>query len=95
MRGAARSRTVAAMTKPIDHTDPLHRLAYLAALWSADVKLSYIGARGHCVAVERGGHVLASASALRVRDAWASAVALMERLTAEEDAREAEGEVAS
>lgn len=83
------------MTKPIDHADPLHRLAYLAALWGGDVTLQWVGARQqYAVSV----NVIAlriprTWYASTVREAYTMALEALDHLTAEEDAREAEGEV--
>ena len=82
----------------INHDDPLHRLAYLAALWGGDVRLRYLANPDEYeVQVCIPGFFAPQDRTFRaatVRDAYALALDAMEALTAEEDARETAAEVA-
>lgn len=67
----------------IDDTNPMHRLARLAALWSADVRLRLVRDRA-CVTVETHRRTLAGCEADTVSEAVTGCLAQMEALDAQE-----------
>ena len=67
----------------IDHANPMHRLAYLAGLWSADVRLRIVRDRA-CVTVETRSRTLAGCEADTVTEAVVGCLARMEALDAAE-----------
>ena len=80
-------------------TDILERnsrdLATLAARWSADLRVRCHKGMWHVSVVSRRGDVIATEYAVTFTDAVARCLAGLQRLTDEDDAREAEAEVVS
>ena len=83
--------------RPLDLTHELamRELATLAARWSADPRVQLLSDGRWWVRVVTSREIIAADSAGTFTDAVARCLTELQRVTAEEDAREAAGEVTS